>query len=122
MCFPLHRKWIPGIGIDLITANFKQHSSSLNQPKKLNQPGCSLLTHLPDTFDVFTESGSLTPFQICGLFQYFRQSPQYKYSCFHQQCNDFYASKTSKTLDVQGPNSDDDDEDAPIQQSPDAKN
>lgn len=53
---------------------------------------------LTNKFDVFTKCGSLTPLQMCALFQFFRQTPMYKTSCFHQQYDNFYASKSNKTL------------------------
>lgn len=106
------RKWIPGIGVDLITAKFAQNSSPRNESNNLSsETECNWSSHLGDTFDVFTECGSLTPFQICALFRYFRQLPEYKNSCFHQQCNEFHASKMNKILDSHSPISDD--EDAP---------
>lgn len=95
--FHVQRKWIPGIGADLITMNFKQHSSfDNNNPSHLKPSKNNLLKYLSDTFDVFSESGSLTPLQICALFQIIRQSPLYTESSFHQQCIAFYASRTNK--------------------------
>lgn len=88
------RKWIPGIGADLILANFEHHSPLLEEHK--NPSDGSLLTLLGDQFDIFTRCGSLTPLQIFAIFQLFKQYPQYKQSCFHQQCNDFYATKTNE--------------------------
>lgn len=91
--FP-NRKWIAGIGIDLITANFNRTSSM--QFESVNED--NLLGNLTNEFHVFTESGSLTPLQMCALFQFFRQMPMYKNSCFHQQFEHFYASKSSKII------------------------
>lgn len=88
-----NRRWIPGIGIDLITANFNQTTSS-TRIGTLNENNLS--RHLIDKFDVFTECGSLTPIEMCALFQFFRQSSQYKSSSFHQQYNIFY-TKSNKT-------------------------
>lgn len=91
-----HRKWIPGIGLELILSKFKQlKPNSQSHPMENN-----LLSCLPDTFHAFTESGSLTPIQFCALFQYFRQLPEYENSCFHQQCHEFYTMKPNKSLDA----------------------
>lgn len=83
----LFRQWIPGIGADLISSKFEHPSYKEGISKHLMQ-------HLRNTFHIFTENGSLTPLQICALFQFFKKSPQYQSSCFHQQCKDFYRTKT----------------------------
>ncbi|XP_055321600.1 dimethyladenosine transferase 2, mitochondrial [Sitodiplosis mosellana] len=81
---PKLEQWIPGIGVDLITSKFKQ--SSHCKPNSTN-----FMQHLKShTFHAFTECGSLTPLQMCALFQFVQKSPQYPTSCFHQQCKDFY--------------------------------
>lgn len=49
------------------------------------------------TFHSFTECGKLTPFEICALFQFFQQSPEYKTSCFHEQYQQFNISKAIKS-------------------------
>lgn len=95
-----NRQWIPGIGIDLITANFNQTTSS--QIDCMDED--SQLGNLTNKFDVFTECGSLTPLQMCALFQFFRQTPMYKTSCFHSQFDKFFASKSNDNKTLATPN------------------
>lgn len=99
--FFILRQWIPGIGVDLITANSKQKSSA-NEEAAFNQSESNPFTQFNDIINVFTECGSLTPSEIFALFLFLRKSPHYKTSCFHQQCNAFYATKTNKSHDAQG--------------------
>lgn len=63
--------------------------------------------NLLNSLSVFTKNGSLTPFQICELFQFFQKSPHYKESCFHQLCQEFYKSKN---IDSNWKDDNDDDE------------
>lgn len=95
------RNWIPGIGKDLITANFDQKSSA-NAATASNKPESNPFTHLTDVFNVFTECGSLTSSEVYALFLFLRKSPDFENSSLHQQCNDFYATKTNKAHDSQG--------------------
>lgn len=86
------RNWFPDIGIDLITENFNQTISS--QIHVNNEE--NLLGNLTNKFEVFTECGSLTPLEMCALFQFVRHSPKYKHSSFHEQYNKFCAPKSIK--------------------------
>lgn len=61
--------------------------------------------HLKNTFNVFTESGSLTPLQMLALFQFFQKSPYYDKSSIHQQCKEFNKKSATST---QEPVNDDD--------------
>lgn len=82
--------------------NFNRTTSS---PVHANNQD-NLLGNLANKFQVFTECGSLTPLEMCALFQFFCQTPEYKTSCFHQQYHNFYASKSSKQSATANNNSD----------------
>lgn len=99
LVFSSIRQWFPGIGVNLITSKFDQFFDT--EPNGIN-----LIHHLKDTFHTFSKCGSLTPLQFCALFQFFRKSPHYKSSCFHQQYKDFYILKSSKST-IQSDASDD---------------
>lgn len=84
------RNWFPDIGIDLITEHLNQTIST--QIHANNEE--NLLEHLTNKFEVFTKCGSLTPLEMCALFQFVRHSPKYKDSSFHEQYNKFFAQRS----------------------------
>lgn len=61
--------------------------------------------HLRNTFHVFTDSGSLTPLQMCALFQFLQKSPHFNTSSIHQQSKDFNRKSATSTKE---PANDDD--------------
>lgn len=74
--FPIYfRKWVPGIGLDLITSHNVDFSN----------------------INVFSEFGTLSPSQTFSLFLFFRNSREYQSSSFHQQVKDFYEKDIKST-------------------------
>lgn len=91
-----NRKWIPGIGIDLITGDFTRTPTM--QRCTANKEEDYQLADMTNIFHAFTECGSLSPVQMCALFQFFRQTPMYTMSSFHQQFDHFYATKRNRAV------------------------